>query len=171
MMPGVNMVPDMMVASMAPVVPTSIPPGVGYPQGVPEVVGQNVPQSVAMGGIPHIMGEGLGGCVVPAVQQASMDSEPINLVLRVRNQKRELNDIRFEFTVGRDTSEGVASELVAAGLVDGRDLVVIAGNLDKITQYPEMGQNLTFRLNSDCEPSEVPDDKALIGFAQLTISD
>lgn len=87
------------------------------------------------------------------------------------NQKRELNDIRFEFLVGRDTSEGVASELVAAGLVDGRDLVVIAANLDKITQHPEQGHNLTFALSSGCEANEVADDKALVGFAQLTISD
>ena len=65
-----------------------------------------------------------------------------------RNQNRELNDIRFEFSVNRDTSHGVASELVAAGLVDGKDLVVIAANLDKITQFPEQGQNLTFALVS-----------------------
>ncbi|XP_069158752.1 serine/threonine-protein kinase OSR1-like isoform X3 [Procambarus clarkii] len=175
MVPVSGMVQDgMMAVPMAPVVPTSIPPGVAYPQGVPEVIPQSMPQHLPMGGIHHVIGgvtEGLGGFVNQPVQQVSLSSDPINLVLRVRNEKRELNDIRFEFSVGRDTSEGVASELVAAGLVDGRDLIVIATNLDKITQHPEMGQNLTFRLNSDCEANEVPDDKALIGFAQLTISD
>ncbi|KAK4316907.1 hypothetical protein Pmani_011980 [Petrolisthes manimaculis] len=118
------------------------------------------------------VGVGVGGETFITTQPLHLDSsEPINLVLRVRNQKRELNDIRFEFLVGRDTSEGVASELVAAGLVDGRDLVVIAANLDKITQHPDLGQNLTFRLNSEMEGTDTPDDKALVGFAQLTIAD
>ncbi|CAH0556663.1 unnamed protein product [Brassicogethes aeneus] len=99
------------------------------------------------------------------------DAPPINLVLRMRNSKRELNDIRFEFAVGKDSAEGIASELVGAGLVDGRDIQAITHNLQKLIETRDTKKVVTFPLNSGVSNQETPDDKALIGFAQISITD
>lgn len=65
-----------------------------------------------------------------------------------RNSNRELNDIRFEFLLGNDTPDGIATELVGAGLVDGRDSDVIAMNLRVLIGNQTRDRPVTFALVS-----------------------
>ncbi|KAF7278058.1 hypothetical protein GWI33_008829 [Rhynchophorus ferrugineus] len=104
-------------------------------------------------------------------ESSESEPPPVNLVLRMRNANRELNDIRFEFAVGKDSAEGIASELVGAGLVDGSDITAITQNLQKLIDQRHAIKVVTFQLNSGVASNEVPDDKALIGFAQISITD
>lgn len=57
-----------------------------------------------------------------------------------------MNDIRFEFAVGKDSADGISSELVGAGLVDGRDINVITQNLQKLIDSRDMIKVVTFPL-------------------------
>ncbi|XP_073973700.1 oxidative stress responsive kinase frayed isoform X3 [Rhodnius prolixus] len=116
------------------------------------------------------------------------EGNPLNLVLRMRkpylehcfilpdikNAKRELNDIRFEFVIGKDKAEGIACELVAAGLVDPKDVSTISSNLQRLVDSQSQATkdtSITFPLNSGIAPNETPSDVALIGYAAITIVD
>lgn len=102
----------------------------------------------------------------------------IDLVLRMRNSTGELNDIRFEFAPGKDSADGIATELVGAGLVDGKDADAIASQLQRLVDaqlFPAAAKappprSLTFRLDSH-DPNVPPDENGLIGYAQISIAE
>ncbi|XP_061387215.1 serine/threonine-protein kinase OSR1 [Musca vetustissima] len=117
--------------------------------------------------------EAMAQMPVPSVDAsgAGADAPPVNLVLRMRNIRRELHDIRFEFAVGKDSAEGIAAELVDAGLVDPLDTQPMAINLHQLIEQRHALKTVTFQLNSGVQPGEVPDDRSLVGYAQISITD
>jgi len=47
----------------------------------------------------------------------------------------------------------------------------MAANLDKLIAKPPPSKNLTFRISAGISKEDTPDEKALLGFAQLSIAD
>jgi len=48
----------------------------------------------------------------------------LQLEINFRNSQQELHDIKFDFRPGQDTPDGIAQELVGAGLVNGMDKII-----------------------------------------------
>jgi len=93
-----------------------------------------------------------------------------NFNLRVRTEKNQsLQDIKFEFVVGQDTPDGVSQELVAVGLIEGKDKIVVAANVSKLVDSPDFNKNVKFPLSGSLMPNQFADEKNLIGFGSLTL--
>lgn len=109
-----------------------------------------------------------------AQSSAHSSDEPIPVFLvlryRMRNERRELNDIKFEFLPDRDTAEGIAGELVGAGLVHASDQQAVTQNMEVLLEDPYYNRVITFLLPSGCLENEDLSDVGLVGYAQLTVT-
>merc|ERR1719290_101157 len=121
------------------------------------------------------MKETMGAQNMPDNASSALNMEepiPVFLVLRyrMRNERRELNDIKFEFLPDRDSPEGIAGELVGAGLVHPKDQLAVSQNMEVLLEDPFYHRVVTFQLPSGCLENETVSDAHLIGYAQLTVT-
>lgn len=105
---------------------------------------------------------------VSTLPAAPTCTSPIHLVLRMRDEKRELQDIKFDFLPNKDTVDEISHELVNAKLIDAIDMIAVSANLNKLLENNSLSP-ITFSLKSGVSQNENPDEKTLVGFAQLSI--
>jgi len=103
--------------------------------------------------------------------EVEVNQRTLNIVLRMRNPRRELNDIRFEYKPTSDTAEGIAQELLGTGLITDEDVQPMASNLQMIVTKPPPNKVITFRVTTGFAETDVLDEQNLNGFAQLSLTD
>lgn len=81
----------------------------------------------------------------PTTPTKSKNITSINLVLRMRDEKKELQDIKFEFLPNKDTVDEISHELVNAKLIDAIDMIAVSANLNKILENHTLSP-ITFPL-------------------------
>lgn len=86
---------------------------------------------------------------MPEAEQTSESTSttPIHLVLRMRDEKRELQDIKFDYLPNKDTVDEISHELVNAKLIDAIDMIAVSANLNKLLQNHSLSP-ITFSLVS-----------------------
>ena len=97
------------------------------------------------------------------------NQKTLSIVLRIRNPIKELNDIRFEYQLTKDTTDGIANELLTNGLISGIDVPIISNNMSHLIENPLTNRVITFRVSTGFEPDDSPDEKNLLGYAQLKV--
>lgn len=88
----------------------------------------------------------------------------LKLTLRMRNKSNQLNDIKFDFDMGKDTCDIVAEELVNAGLIEGEDRIVVAFNMAKIIEDSSL-KSVIFVMPSLRSADVEVDPNKLVGCA------
>ncbi len=66
----------------------------------------------------------------------------------MRNPRKELNDIRFEYQPNKDTTEGIANELLGTGLICPEDVKPMSSSLNQIITNPPPTRVITFRVKT-----------------------
>jgi len=99
----------------------------------------------------------------------SEQNQVLKLTLRIRNIQGDLHDIKFDFNKATETVQDVVAEMVSACLIDGRDAQSVSSTMTKLVENPTLA-SATFALKSYVDPSQAPDDKLLIGFAQISLN-
>ncbi|UJR27021.1 hypothetical protein I4U23_008326 [Adineta vaga] len=89
--------------------------------------------------------------------------------IKFRNSQGDLHDIKFEFNKITETVPDVVSEMVSAHLIDERDAQSVTATMSQLVENPSLA-TATFALASHVDPNQPPDDKLLIGFAQLSLN-
>jgi len=105
------------------------------------------------------------------IEEVEVNQRTLNIVLRMRNPRRELNDIRFEYQPTKDTAEGIAQELLGTGLITDEDVQPMASNLQMIVSNPPPNRVITFRVSTGVAENDILDEQNLNGFAQLSLTD
>jgi len=104
-------------------------------------------------------------------EEVEVNQRTLNIVLRMRNPRKELNDIRFEYQPTKDTADGIAQELLGTGLITAEDVGPMSTNLNLIINKPPPNKVITFRVKTGFADADVLDEANLNGFAQLSLTD
>lgn len=102
-------------------------------------------------------------------EPTSDNNQVLKLTLRIRNTQGDLHDIKFDFNKANETVPDVVSEMVSAKLIDDQDAQAVTSTMTKLVENPSLAA-VTFGLKSYVDTSQSPDDKLLIGFAQLSLN-
>jgi hypothetical protein len=64
--------------------------------------------------------------------QQLFSSENIHFILRIRDEKKDIFDIKFDFSPINDSAEKIALELIESNLVNVKNKKIIAENLNHL---------------------------------------
>ncbi|CAF1407128.1 unnamed protein product [Adineta steineri] len=106
---------------------------------------------------------------INGMEELSIENNQIfKLTLRIRNAQSDLHDIKFDVNQANETVEDVTSEMVSANLIDERDTHAIISSMKQLIENPTL-ESVVFTLESYIDSDQPPDDKQLLGFAQLSL--